>query len=85
MLCKKEVAFKFFKSNPQVLYENSENDNYKSLGIRPSTYKRYLYEYRSIHEANKEIKPKVKENKDIYFKNRLRQKFVFDDSRLFSC
>lgn len=84
MLCKKELAFEFFKSNPQVLYENSENDNYKLFGIRPSTYKRYVYEYRSIHEANIEINPK-KENKDIYFKNRLRQKFVFDDSKLFSC
>ena len=85
MLCKKELAFEFFKNNPHFLYDNSENENYKLLGVRPSTYKRYLFEYRSIHEANREIKPKEKENKDIYFKNRLRLKFVFDDSRLFNC
>ncbi len=87
MLCKKELAFEFFKNNPHFLYDNSENDNYKLLGVKPSTYKRYVYEYKSIHEANKaniEINPQ-KENKEIYFKNRLRQKFIFDDSSLFSC
>lgn len=83
-MCKKELAFQFFKNNPKALYEVYENENYKLLGVKPSTYKRYLFEYRSIHEANRESKPK-EENKDIYFKNRLRQKFVFDDSKLFSC
>lgn len=85
MLCKKEIAFEFFKNNPQVLYEKSENDNYKLFDVKPSTYKRYVYEYKSIHEANRVSEPEEKENKDIYFKNRLRQKFVFDDSRLFNC
>lgn len=83
---KKNWHLNFLKIIPIFLYENSENDNYKLLGVKPSTYKRYVYEYRSIYEANEaNIEVKPQENKDIYFKNRLRQKFVFDDSRLFNC
>lgn len=82
MLCKKELTFEFFKNNPETLYEIGENENYKLFGIRPSTYKRYLFEYRSIHEANREVKQKEIE-RNIYYKNRVRQRFLFDDSRLF--
>jgi len=78
---KKELTFQFFKENPQILNKIDENENYKLFGIKPSTYKRYLCEYRSIHEANRESKPK-EIDRNIYFKNRVRQKFVFDDSRL---
>ncbi|WP_160688359.1 hypothetical protein [Clostridium sp. C2-6-12] len=86
MLCKKELAFEFFKNNPHFLYDKSENDNYKLLGIKQSTYKRYVYEYKSIYEANEaDIEVKTQENKEIYFKNRLRQKFIFDDTSLFKC
>ena len=80
-MSKKELTFQFFKENPQILNKIDENENYKLFGIKPSTYKRYLCEYRSIHEANREIKPK-EIDRNIYFKNRVRQKFVFDDSRL---
>lgn len=82
MLCKKELAVEFFKNNPHALYDNSENDNYKLLGVKQSTYKRYLYEYRSIHEANREIKPE-EIDRNIYIKNRVRHRFLFDDSKLF--
>ena len=79
---KKELTFQFFKDNPQVLNEIDENENYKLLGIKESTYKRHLIEYKSIYEANRSMKiDQVK--RDIYLKNRIRKKFVFDDSKLF--
>lgn len=81
-MCKKEITFQFFKDNPQVLYEINENENYKLFGIKPSTYERYLIEYRSIHEANRSVKID-QVTSDLYFKNKIRKKIVFDDSKLF--
>lgn len=81
-MTKKELLFKFFKENPQVLNEIDENENYKLLGVKQSTYKRNLIEYKSIHEANREIR--INEvNSNRHSKNRAREKFLFDDSKLF--
>ncbi|OOM73960.1 hypothetical protein CLPUN_41980 [Clostridium puniceum] len=81
-MIKKELVFKFFEENPQVLNDINENENYKLLGIKQSTYQKHLIEYKSILEANRNMKFN-EVNIDRRLKNRSREKFLFDDSKLF--
>lgn len=78
---KKDLTFKFFKDNPNVLYAECKPEYLELLGIKKSTYDKHKREYSSIVQANISAKIRFVNNKRSC---RLREKFIFDDSKLFS-
>lgn len=77
---KKELTFQFFKENPNVLYAECKLEYLEVLGIKESTYDKHRREFNSIVLANRETKIRFINNKPC----RLREKFIFDDSKLFT-
>ncbi|RII32830.1 hypothetical protein D2A34_21775 [Clostridium chromiireducens] len=76
---KKEETFNFFKANPKALYEKNIEDYLKELGIKQSTYNKHRNEFISIAVTNIGSSASVLTNKNKV----KREKFVFDDNRLF--
>lgn len=76
---KKEIAFEFFKKNPHVLHDCDIEKYLKLLGIKESTYIKHRDEYITIAIANMCTKINFISNKS----NERREKFRFDDSKLF--
>lgn len=77
---KKELTFKFFRENPDVLDDSSRKKYINQLGISKTTYANYKWEYKMLY-------PEIVEKKEIQewdknYKGRVREKFTFDDSRL---
>ncbi|OCA99405.1 hypothetical protein [Clostridium beijerinckii] len=79
---KKELTFQYFRDNPDVVWQRESIQHYKKLGIRKSTYITYKREYIAILRVKESSMLKVR-NAELYFKGRPRQKFIFNDSRLF--
>ena len=80
-ISKKELTFKFFSSNPEVLEDQNRKKYVNELGISKNTYANYKWEYKMLHSE-------VIENREIqelnkHYNGRLREKFKFDDSKLF--
>lgn len=82
-MTKKELTFNYFKENPRVLDERENAQHYRYLGIKSSTYLEYKKEYKAILQAKEASLLKLRDPKK-YFKGRLRQKFIFNDNKLFS-
>lgn len=84
----KEIAFKFFKENPKVIWESDCKKYAQQLGMPVSTYTTYKSQYRVKEDCQKlnmlATDVKIQEHKygDKYYKGRLRKFFKFDDSRL---
>ena len=83
---KKEILFKFFEQNPDVL-EDIDNKKYaEKLGVANTTYSEYKSKYKMLNPIAIEIKKEVLQDTkewDKYHKGRLRQKFLFEDNKLF--
>ena len=81
---KKQLVFNFFKDNPQAL-ENDNKKYIKQLGIAATTFATYKSLYKMELQKQKLISEPMKptEIDTKYYKNRMRRKFKFDDSRLF--
>ena len=79
---KKELTFKYFKDNPESVADKEDVKHYKALGIKKSTYNNYKMEYRSILQAREASMLELRDPAK-YFKGRPRNKFVFDDKKLF--
>lgn len=80
---KKELTFQYFKNNPKAVEDKEDAKHYKALGIKQSTYNSYKLEYQSFLQA-KEASILRLRDPEKYFIGRLREKFIFDDSKLFS-
>jgi hypothetical protein len=84
----KKIAFDFFKENPSVLEETDNKKYYKKLGMSIASYATYKSQYKSENQKlikstrEKEIKEQPKYG-EKYYKGKLREKFTFDDSKLF--
>ncbi|AGF56432.1 hypothetical protein B0P06_005302 [Clostridium saccharoperbutylacetonicum] len=82
----KEIVFNFLRNNQEALLSRENNKYAKKLGIAKTTYKNYKYEFIAMKNNTELAKAKAKENKEkqetIFYKGRLRQKFVFDTSKL---
>lgn len=77
-LTKKEKTFNFFKENPKALYEEDVSDYLKQLGIKQSTYDKHRNEFISIKIAN------IVNSAGDSIKNEVkREKFIFEDNKLF--
>jgi hypothetical protein len=77
-ITKKDLTFEFFKNNPQVLYSECKPEYLEQLGIKEGTYKKHKDEYTSIFELNKAARDPIYIREPI-----VRQKFLFNDSKLF--
>lgn len=76
---KKEKTFNFFKANPKALFEEDIEIYLKELGIKKSTYNKHRNEFISISIANI-----VDSSSILVDRNEVkREKFVFDDNKLF--
>ena len=76
---KKEKTFNFFKANPKALFEEDIEIYLKELGIKKSTYNKHRNEFISITVANS-----VNSSRILIKQNEIkREKFVFDDNKLF--
>ncbi len=80
-ISKKELTFKFFKDNPNVLNNECQPEYLELLGIKQSTYDKHKNEYNSILQANRSAEMRFINTKKHY---RVREKFIFDDSKLFA-
>jgi len=79
---KKELTFKYFKDNPDVVWQKESIQHYKKLGVKKSVYLTYKREYRARLQLKESNMLRLK-NPEIYYKGRPREKFVFNDNRLF--
>lgn len=78
-LSKKEKTFNFFQTNPKALYEEDIEIYLNKLGIKQSTYNKHRNEFISITVAKI-----VNSSGTIINKNEIRrEKFCFDDNKLF--
>lgn len=91
----REIAFNFFEITPKALTPRANDEIYaKELNIQKSTYSAYKYMYMAIKDGNKgTLRNRLDRDEERkegsrplygekYFKGRLRQSFVFDDSNL---
>lgn len=84
---KREMVLKFFEENQEAV-NDSDNVKYANkLGVKVATYANYKMQYQNmvpvenyklIEEPKEQFKCDTK-----FYKNRMRMKFEFDDSRLF--
>lgn len=75
---KKEKTFEFFKANPKALYAEDIEIHLKELGIKKSTYNKHRNEFISITIAN------IVSSSSVVIKDEpKRNKFIFDDKKLF--
>ncbi len=81
-MTKKKEIFKYFKDNPNVVWDNDNIKYSKLLGVKKNTYLGYKLEYRAMLQIKEVNMLKVKDP-EMYFKGRSRQKFIFDDTELF--
>jgi len=76
----KAIVFDFFRNNLFVLDELDNKTYANRLGIPIATYSVYKYEYKAFKEKENRKPPKYGEK---YYKGRLREKFTFNDNKLF--
>lgn len=76
---KKENTFNFFKANPKALFEEDIENYLKELGIKKSTYNKHRNEFISISIAKIDNSSSILVNKNEV----KREKFIFDDNKLF--
>lgn len=81
-MTKKELTFKYFRDNPDAVWGKVNAKDYKELGIAKSTYITYRREYVDFLQV-KESSILTLRDPEKYFKGRPREKFRFDDRKLF--
>lgn len=84
----KKIVFDFLIANPNLIDEVESKKYAEMLGIPTSTYVCYKTQYRTASELKRyeAVTKWIKETPkygEKYYKGRERQKFQFDDSKLF--
>lgn len=90
---RRKIVFDFLDANPLVLFDADNKKYAKQLNMPKSTYSSYKSMYAVIKQNKESLKVKLDKKEaqeannaplygEKYYKNRLRQKFKIDDSKL---